>query len=92
MELPVVATVEIQGERVVVRAAPLSLVARLAKSAKAVDAVLDIVARCCTLESGAPVDIDALSFDSASRLVKIAVGEEGDADFCKPPASREPAG
>ena len=32
MELPVVATVEIQGERVVVRSAPLSLVARLAQA------------------------------------------------------------
>ena len=42
MELPVVATVEIQGERVVVRAAPLSLVAKLAE-ADAVPALVEAV-------------------------------------------------
>ena len=96
MELPVVATVEIQGERVVVRAAPLSLVAKLAEADKggpsSAEAVLEIVRRCCSLEGGAPLDPDELSMDSASRLVHVAVGEEGGADFSPPPGSSEPGG
>ena len=95
MELPVVATVEIQGERVVVRAAPLSLVARLAQGpddAATMPVISEILARCCSLEGGGPVDQDALSMNNAQRLLRIAVKEEGDADFRPPPASREPAG
>lgn len=93
MELPVVATVEIQGERVVVRAAPISLAAELfrAESAAAhADAALLVVERCCRLESGAPVDPDTLSADSALRLVRVAVGDEreaGSPDFTPTPSS-----
>lgn len=97
MDLPIVATVEVQGERVQVRAAPLSLAAQLAQagSAEVSATVLRIVERCCFLESGAPVDPDALSMKSATRLVDIAVnGGEGDArpDFPSPPASSAPGG
>lgn len=97
MELPVVATVEIQGEPVVVRAAPLSLVARLAEADEngheSVAAVLEVVSRCCFLQDGSPVDPDALSMDSAGRLVRIACGDERtSADFPSGPASSGPAG
>ena len=96
MNLPVVATVEVQGEPVVVRAAPLSLVARLAGSeangTESVSAVLEVVKRCCTTEGGAPLDLDALTMESAGRLVRVAVGEEGGSDFPKPPGSSEPGG
>lgn len=98
MQLPVVATVEIQGERVQVRAAPVSLLAEM--SADKVDGgkvsydlVSRTLARCCSLaESGAPLDLDALAWDSALRLLRIAVGDEAPegsakSDFPSPPAS-----
>ena len=99
MELPIIATVEVQGERVRVRAAPLSLVAQLAQAgdggASGAATALRIVERCCRLESGAPVDPDSLSMDSATRLVNLAIGGgEGNArpDFPSPHASSAPGG
>lgn len=96
MKLPVVATVEVQGEPVVVRAAPLSLVARLAEAekggAESVSAVLEVVKRCCSFEGGAPLDLDTLTMESAGQLVHVAIGEKGGADFSPPPGSSEPGG
>ncbi len=91
MELPVVATVEIQGTRVQVRAAPFSLVSKLASSAGGPESpgiALQIIERCCRLENGDLVDPDALSMQSASKLVNLAVdGGKAGSDFPAPPGS-----
>ena len=103
MDLPVLTTVEIQGERVQVRAAPVSLLAEMSEEKGdggkiPFELVSRTLARCCSIaESGAPLDLDALSMQSALRLLRIAVGDEtpeGSArpDFTQPPASSEPGG
>lgn len=103
MELPVVATVEIQGERVQVRAAPLSLLSEIAQAKDAegtvrFELVAKTLSRCCALaEGGGPLDLDVLSLPSATRLFRIAIGDEvpeGAAapDFPQPPGSQESGG
>lgn len=103
MELPVVATVEIQGERVQVRAAPLSLLSEIAQAKDAdgtvrFELVAKTLARCCALaDGGGPLDLDVLSLPSATRLFRIAIGDEAPEgaaapDFSLPPGSQESGG
>ena len=98
MDLSVLGTVEIQGERVRVRAAPLSLLSEIATDKSAggfvrFDLVGKVLARCCSQESdGAPVDPDSLALSSALRLFRIAIGDEtpegsSEPDFRSPPES-----
>lgn len=80
MELPVLSTVEVQGARVIVRAAPVSLVAELAEAGRGAafpPIALRVIKRCCSLENGDSVPVDCLSMESAQRLVFVAVGGEG---------------
>lgn len=98
MTLPEVARIEIQGARVVVDAAPISLAAELFRAngaAARADATIRIVERFARHESGEPIDPDEQSADSALLIVRTALGEgEGGSgpDFTQRPASSAPGG
>lgn len=91
MELPIVASIPIQGALVKVRAAPFSLVSDLARSGGGPDSpaiAQRILERCCSLEDGSQLDFDSLSSRSANQLIQLAIRGEGPGtDFPSPPGS-----
>lgn len=86
MELPIIDTIEIRGTAVQVRAVPLSLAIRLTKAegnlAEQLAVGADIIARCCTLENGEPIDIDSLTMQDTLKLTQASYGKGADSsDF-----------